>query len=90
MKKWIQRLFVVLGATAIAALTLTYWFVSRSLPQLEGTIEVAGIGANVTLVRDAAGIPTITGANRIDVAFATGFALHKTRPCLHLNSGQPW
>jgi len=74
MKKWIQRLLVVLGATAIAALALTYWFVSRSLPQLEGTIEVAGIGANVTLVRDAAGIPTITGANRVDVAFATGFA----------------
>ena len=65
---------MVLVTVVIVALGLTYLFVARSLPQLEGTIAVAGISTDVTIVRDAAGIPTITGNNRIDVAYATGFA----------------
>ena len=65
---------MVLVTVVIAALGLTYLFVARSLPQLEGTIAVAGVSTDVTIVRDAAGIPTVTGTNRIDVAYATGFA----------------
>ncbi len=56
------------------ALALAYVLVTRSLPQLEGSISVVGINADVTIVRDQAGIPTITGTDRVDVAFATGFA----------------
>jgi penicillin G amidase len=74
MKKIIARLLMLLATVAIVALGLTYLFVMRSLPQIEGEIVVNGISADVTIVRDAAGIPTISGADRIDVAYATGFA----------------
>ncbi len=58
----------------VAVIALAYALVTRSLPQLDGSISVTGIGAAVTLVRDQAGIPTISGMDRVDVAFATGFA----------------
>jgi penicillin G amidase len=43
-----------------------------SLPQLDGTLQVAGLSAPVTIARDALGIPTIRGASREDVARAIG------------------
>ena len=46
---------------------------SASLPQLDGTLRVAGLSAPVTIARDALGIPTIRGASRADVARAIGF-----------------
>lgn len=74
MKKKMQRLFAVLAMVIIVAMGLAYWVVARSLPQLDGSVSLVGIRADVTIVRDAAGIPTITGSSRLDVAFATGFA----------------
>jgi penicillin G amidase len=44
-----------------------------SLPQLDGTLRVAGLSAPVAIARDALGIPTIRGASRADVARAIGF-----------------
>jgi penicillin amidase len=44
-----------------------------SLAQLEGTATVPGLGADVTVHRDALGIPAINGASRLDVARALGF-----------------
>ena len=43
-----------------------------SLPQLDGTLRVAGLSAPVAVARDALGIPTIRGASREDVARAMG------------------
>jgi len=43
------------------------------LPRTSGRLAVAGLAAPVTVLRDALGIPTLRGANRRDVAFATGF-----------------
>src|SRR5688500_18364629 len=45
-----------------------------SLPQLDGTRQLQGLSAPVTISRDALGIPTIRGSSRADVARATGFA----------------
>ncbi|MBK9241172.1 MAG: penicillin acylase family protein [Acidobacteria bacterium] len=45
----------------------------RSLPQLDGTLTVAGLSAPVTVDRDALGVPTIKGSTRLDVARALGF-----------------
>src|SRR5688500_5824210 len=45
---------------------------SASLPQLDGSLRVAGLSAPVTIERDALGIPTIRGASREDVARAIG------------------
>jgi penicillin amidase len=46
--------------------------VRRSLPQLEGSMPLAGLSAPVTVTRDALGVPTIAGATRLDVARALG------------------
>ncbi|HTL69155.1 MAG TPA: penicillin acylase family protein [Lacunisphaera sp.] len=65
-------LAVVLVITA-AAVGWGWWLMRGSLPQLDGVRQVAGLGAAVTIERDALGVPTITGATRLDVARATGF-----------------
>ena len=44
-----------------------------SLPLLDGVITAKGLSAPVTVERDGLGIPTIRAANRIDLAYATGF-----------------
>lgn len=45
----------------------------RSKPRLDGEVRVAGLAAPVRIDRDAAGIPTLTGQNRTDLAYATGY-----------------
>ena len=50
------------------------WHLGRSLPALDGEIRVTGLTAAVTIERDGLGVPTIHGANRLDVARGLGFA----------------
>ena len=47
--------------------------VRASLPDLEGERDLRGLSAPVSVERDAAGVPTITGATREDVSRALGF-----------------
>jgi penicillin amidase len=70
---WTGR--VLAGFAALVALALLgAWLLLRaSLPQLDGQRHVAQLAAPVTVTRDADGVPTISGANRLDVAYATGF-----------------
>ena len=66
---------VGIGLLALLAIC-AIWLYSRlhgSLPQLDGAAVLAGLSAPVTVERDALGIPLIRGANRLDVARATGF-----------------
>jgi len=58
----------------VVALALAGLLVLRaSLPQLDGRQPVTGLGAPVTIERDARGTPTIRARSREDLAFATGF-----------------
>lgn len=55
-------------------LALAAWLALRaSLPAVEGEASLAGLSGRVLVERDAAGVPVIRGANRLDVARATGF-----------------
>jgi penicillin amidase len=47
--------------------------IQGSLPQVAGEMSVPGLTAQVTIERDAQGIPTLRAENRRDLAFATGF-----------------
>ncbi len=61
---------------AVALVTAGVWLrgtLHDSLPQLEGEAVVAGLSSPVRIERDALGVPVIRGANRLDVARATGF-----------------
>jgi penicillin amidase len=74
MRRWILR-SLALAVFAAGILAIVAWLTFRaSLPQIDGEVTTAGIGAGVTIDRDAAGIPTITATNREDLAFATGLA----------------
>lgn len=59
--------------TAAALLAAGYLTLRASLPPLDGRIAAAGLAAPAAIERDALGVPTITAANRADLAFATGF-----------------
>jgi penicillin amidase len=72
----LSALLSVLSVLLVLALGATGWFwwqMHGSLPQLDGRRALAGLGAPVRVVRDALGVPTVTGASRVDVARATGF-----------------
>ena len=53
-----MRRGLVLG---VAVSFLLYWFFSRSVPDYDGTLRVAGISGEVEIVRDNATVPHIFG-----------------------------
>ena len=73
MKRLLIRTVVTLVALSVIALIVAGSLFRMSLPQLDGEVITDGISAEVTIERDAAGIPTITAANRDDLAYATGY-----------------
>ena len=74
MKKWILRLAGALALAFVLVVLLAWLTLRASLPELDGTVTVAGLGSATTIERDSQGIVTITAATRADAAFATGFA----------------
>ena len=57
----------------LAALAAAYALLRASLPQLDGVVRETGLRASVRITRDARGVPTLEAANRLDLAYATGF-----------------
>ncbi|NRB03443.1 MAG: penicillin acylase family protein [Rhodobacteraceae bacterium] len=55
------------------AVVLVYYLASRSLPDYDATVEVAGLRDQVEIVRDNANVPHIYGASDEDVYFGLGF-----------------
>src|SRR5579864_2772926 len=73
---WILLLVIVAGTLAFL------WFYNgarSALPQLDGTISVAGLQAPVAVVRDTHGVPHITAANLEDLFFAQGYVTAQDR-----------
>ena len=50
-----------------------------SLPQIDGTLSVAGLSASVSVERDAHGVPHIHAASMEDLLFAQGFVTAQDR-----------
>ena len=55
------------------------WLVQRSFPQTDGDLTVAGLDADVTVLRDELGIPTIQATTSHDLFFAQGFVQAQDR-----------
>lgn len=72
--RWLRWTLIVIVVVAAGAFGLAWRAMRASLPQLDGTAKVAGIGAEAAIERDARGVPTIVAATREDLAFATGYA----------------
>ena len=63
----------ILLAVGLGAGGVGYFWLKSSLPLSNGRLVLAGLDAEVSIVRDAHGIPTITAGNERDAAFALGF-----------------
>jgi penicillin amidase len=66
----------------IVFLAFDLWFyraVKAALPQVDGTILVAGLTQPVAVTRDSLGIPTITAATFDDLFFAQGYVTAQER-----------
>ena len=72
--KWLMRVSAGLVCLIVLALCLIYYFASRSLPDYDRDVRVAGISAPVEIVRDNANVPHIFGDSDADVFYALGFA----------------
>src|ERR1700674_4487401 len=72
-----MRTLKYIGAAAavllLAALALGIGLLRASLPPLEGASAEPGLTSVVRIARDSRGVPTIEVANRLDLAYATGF-----------------
>jgi penicillin amidase len=66
-------LLVVLLVAALVATIVAISFVRRSFPQTDGTITVPGLSAEVTVLRDAQGVPQIYADTVADLARAQGY-----------------
>lgn len=67
------RLFALVVLALCLAGAGTYLFLRQSLPETEGEISVAGLGAAVQVLRDRHGIPHIYASSLEDAHFALGF-----------------
>ncbi len=73
---WFLLIVLVVAATGAAYL---YHVAHAALPQLDGRLQVAGLGAPVTVTRDGHGVPTIEAANLEDLFFAQGYVTAQDR-----------
>jgi penicillin amidase len=51
-----------------------YLMLRASLPRLDGSVRVSGVGGPVGIARDARGVATVEAASRTDLAFGIGYA----------------
>ncbi len=72
--RWLVRITAALIVLSVVVVSLVYWLASRSLPDYNDTVEVAGLRAPVEIVRDNANVPHIFGQAEQDVFFGLGFA----------------
>jgi penicillin amidase len=64
---------IALLVLAVALSAWFFWMTRRSFPQTTGTVDVPGLSAPVTVLRDAYGIPNIYADTTEDLFFAQGF-----------------
>jgi penicillin amidase len=80
--KFLRAILLTLAVLAIAAVIAGWWLYAATraaLPQLDGTILLAGLSAPVEVTRDAHGVPHITAANLNDLFFAQGYVIAQDR-----------
>jgi penicillin amidase len=70
LRRTLAVLLVLLVVIAVGG----YFLLRLSLPQTEGRIVVIGLHGEVTIARDADGVPTISAGDDDDLAFGLGFA----------------
>ncbi|WP_144023377.1 penicillin acylase family protein, partial [Brevirhabdus pacifica] len=70
--RWLLRIFVALVVLAVLALSLVYYFASRSLPDYTAEYRVRGAEQRIEIIRDNANIPHIMAKTDEDAFFGLG------------------
>jgi penicillin G amidase len=63
----------------VGAIGWVYFLAHSALPQLDGTVQVRGLSMQVSVTRDAQGVPTIEASNLEDLFFAQGYVTAQDR-----------
>jgi penicillin G amidase len=66
-------ILAAVAAVVLLPLAIVHGVLRDSLPPLDGAVASAGLSAPVKIDRDHLGVVTIEAANRVDLAYATGF-----------------
>ncbi len=67
------RILLVVLVVSVVAVTGAMSYLRRSLPIVDGTVQVSGLSAPVDIVRDADAIPHIFATRRADGLFGLGY-----------------
>lgn len=71
--KWLGRLVLLLLAAALVAGGVMAVHLLRSMPKLDGQVQLPGLSAPATITRDAADVTHIEAASALDTWRALGF-----------------
>jgi penicillin amidase len=79
LRRAILYFLVVIIIVVLGAGCTGWWLVHRSLPQVDGTIQLAGLKSEVVIRRDALGVPHITAQSYEDICIAQGYVMAQDR-----------
>ena len=71
--KWLVRVLAVFGTAVAVTAAASFLWLRTSLPQIDGTIRLAGLTQEIEILRDEHGVPHIFAASEDDAYFALGF-----------------
>ncbi len=75
--RWVRRITAALAFTVVVAVVIGTVAgvvgVRRSFPEVSGTATLRGLGASVTVERDADGVPTIVASSARDLFMTQGY-----------------
>lgn len=74
MPRWLLAAALFLGVILIAAIVGTWMLMRASLPTIDGTVQIDGLEASISLERDESGTVTVSGQSRPAVAYGLGYA----------------
>lgn len=72
-------LAVVLVVVLVGVVVAGFVVVRRPLPEVAGSLDLPGLGADVTVTRDDRGVPTITARSSRDLFMAQGYVAAQDR-----------
>ncbi len=78
-RRWVASSLLGIVLVAVGAALWAYEVVHLALPQLDGTLRMAGLQRTVVVIRDGHGVPAIEADNLSDLFFAQGYVTAQDR-----------
>jgi penicillin amidase len=79
MRRVLIYALVAIVLILIGSAGIGWWLVHRSLPQVDGTVQINGLKDEVVIRRDTLGVPHIKAVTMQDAALAQGYVMAQDR-----------